>query len=1123
MKTTLNLRTASVAIAVSLASTSVQAQESTPVLSVLPTLDVVIAQADPDRPTAAGAQISALNQGAITIADAFAPIELQIPQLAAPMVIEPDLQQAIYSVEFTEDARGELVVARDPIIAPLQTDIALLSEPAAIEGEAQQAIFDVNFAADAGDLVSVQGPIAANYYDRVVTARSIDPFYGDIDAFYGDIVAFYGDIDAFWGDINPFYGDIDAFYGDIGAFWGDISPFYGDIGAFWGDIDAFYGDIGAFYGDIGAFTTHVHSIGAWGKAAKQQIATVESNWSALKYTTNPFGTVNITFDGTPDRIRNSLEALIQQAEAQFGAAYTAKTGKSFRDGFVAEILAKHGLNLDNTTAAKLTLAKNKGQRAAFFLDWNDSLMQYSGIDQVDHWMAAVNWTPSITQIQGEGKQAIVGIIDGSFAADADLADNVVWAGGGTTTVNGHGAGVASLIAGAHDGEGIMGIAPKVKIAAYNPFDANHKASWDSVANGIQSLLFKYVGGNDTGYVSVINMSLGEKGHVFSQGMADVLNRPYINAWSHETTYVIAAGNDGITQTSDVNWNGFQDTNFILVGSIDPNGEISKFSNRPGNACLLTNGVCGEGNRLMDRFIVAPGTMLLVSDGQGGVHRASGTSFAAPLVSGAVTLLHDRWKWLVRHPEETTEIIFRSARDLGAPGVDAVYGHGLLDVAASQSPLDFGAMTFNLYNGSGALKKAVTVDSLLSGGVPQSWDTDGVFFTAFEYIGDTYRDFLIPMSSLQQGQQSSVLGHGQQYMQDFISDRFANWLLSNGADKDGDGKLGVTQVRSNEAETSGQWTMRYDAMAPRFTQDGAVRPVHNAATLTTPDGKASFTLGHGQGALALSGGQFGIMSDHDAETGGVNPVLGLASGEMFGGASYNIAEGTKVSVGFSAEREDWEDLDTGNEMQRQLQRQLGAREAQALTVAIDQNITDRLSVGVQFTHLNEEDALLGMQTGNDALLGDGSRTDAMTASASFDAGNGLSFDLSVTGGATRTDDGQFLATSQRALSSAGQFAVNKRGVINARDILRVSVGQPLTVERGQLEFTSDQVVDRETGATAAVTQVIGIDTKRRLTSEFVYATPVADDAEFGLIGRYISAGEIGQEESFMIGANFGLRF
>ncbi|MBV7260017.1 S8 family peptidase [Erythrobacter crassostreae] len=945
----------------------------------------------------------------------------------------------------------------------------------------------------------------------VVTTRGIDARYGDIDAFWGDIVAFYGDIDAFWGDISPFYGDIDAF-------WGDISPFYGDIDAFWGDIDAFYGDIDAFdKSDLAAF-------GDFWQTSRSQISATEQTWSNLEYTTSSTGAVSINYDGTPNRILSSLEVLIAQGEAQFGAAYQTKTGKNFRDGFVAEILARHGLDLTDSSAAKTTLAKSAAERSAFFLDWHDSLNQYSGFDQVDHWMAQINWTPSITQIQGEGRQAVVGIIDGSFSNDADLGNNIAWAGGYDNPVGGHGAGVASLIAGAHDGEGIMGIAPEAKIATYNPFNPNGTTSWADVERGINELLFAYVGGNETGYVSVVNLSLGESGWALAQGMADVLNSPTIARYNHETTYVIAAGNEGVAQTADIDWNYAFDTTFILVGSVDPSGQVSNFSNRPGSACLLNGGVCEAGNELYLRTVVAPGSLILVSDGQGGVTRHSGTSFAAPLVSGAITLLHDRWQWLARNPEETAEIIFRSAQDLGAPGPDEVYGWGLLDVAASQSPLDFNNLEINLNRGGifNAPVKLMASD-LLASGVPSWWETEGVFLTAFENVGNTYRDFTIPMSSFTYGTSTDVLGHGWQRMQDFVSDRFANWLLSGGTDTDGDGQHGINQVRSNTTQANGQWSMRVDAIAPRFMEDGAARPVHNAATLNNPAGNMSFTLGHGQGALALAGKNFGIMSDHDQDTGGVNPVLGFASGEVFAGATYAPAKATTLSVGYTQNRQDWRDLDGVSEIERNVQRQLGARDAEALTIGVEQKVTKNLSVNAQYTYLREDDAVLGAQTTVDAFLGEGSRTNAMTVSATMNLGNGFSFDLSATGGATKAASGQLLATSNDVMSTAGQFTVNKRGVMGDRDILRVSVGQPLTVERGELELTSEEVIDRISGERGLVTQTIGIDTKRRYTGEIVYATPVTKTSELGLIGRYISAGEIGQDESFMLGANFGLRF
>jgi len=948
-----------------------------------------------------------------------------------------------------------------------------------------------------------------------VTLRSLSPFYGDINPFYGDIDAFWGDIDAFWGDINPFYGDIDAFWGDINPFWGDISPFYGDIDAFWGDIDAFYGDIAAFDAN------HLESFGNFWGDHQAQISAVNARFDAIRFDANGA----IIRDGAPSLMMNEMNALIAQAEAQFGAEYTNRTGNDF-SVLVDEIFARHGADAGNRATLEYMTA---AQRGALFLDWHDSINVFSGIDAVDHWMTTINWTPELTQIQGNGRDTIIGIIDGSFNTDTDLGNNVIWAGGYDSPVGGHGAGVASLIAGAHDGEGVMGIAPDVKIATYNPFDPNAISGWDEVKAGILAMQPNGLqSANQYGRTSIINMSLGEKGWMVTQGLADIFSDKDIQKVNRDTVYVIASGNEGVTQNTDVEWYYGKDAPVtIFVGSVGPTGDISAFSNRPGDTCLLDNGVCGAGNELYLRTVVAPGEMILLSDGQGGVTRHSGTSFSAPLVSGTIALLHDRWPWLSVEPEASAEIIFRSARDLGAPGPDEVYGWGLLDVQASQSPLDFNAMTFNMHkagNGNGnGNAVAMTGEQLLAAGIPSNWETENVFFTGFENVGETYRDFSIPVSTFTFGQSTDALGRGQERFQDYVSQRFSNWINSGGSDSDGDGQAGFTELRSNGSDLGNEWALRYDGMAPRFDQQGRLQMVHGAATLIAPKGKASFTFGHGQGAMALTGYQFGIQSDHDPLTGGVNPILGLASGQTFAQAGYKVASNTTVRVGFSENRLEWDEVAIDNPQQALLQREFGDRPARAMTLDIEQKVNDRISIGVQYTMLDEANAVLGTQTTSEQFLGNGSQTEAMTVSASVDIGSGFSLDVSATGGRTETSDDQLFTNAGAVMSTAGQISASKKGLLSRKDTLRLSVAQPLQIEQGELQFTSEQVINRDTGERGFVTQTFGIGTQRRITTEAVYAMPVSNRADFALFGRHVSAGDNANDNGFVLGGNFNFRF
>ncbi len=219
-----------------------------------------------------------------------------------------------------------------------------------------------------------------------------------------------------------------------------------------------------------------------------------------------------------------------------------------------------------------------------------------------------------------------------------------------------------------------GIAPNSTVELYNPFDQTGTASWSDVAQGIYTLYQKGA--------YVVNASLGVPGSVLSSDWAKILTSPQLSNRGHDLVLVKAAGNDGLTQTANVPWIGNQaPNNLILVGSVDrPTRSRGSRTRRASPASWSTN-VCQQQNKLMYRYIVAPGELVLASDNHGGVARMTGTSFAAPLVTGAIALLQDRWPWLQQHAEETVQIILQSADDLGArasirsmAGASSTYRH-----------------------------------------------------------------------------------------------------------------------------------------------------------------------------------------------------------------------------------------------------------------------------------------------------------------------------------------------------------------------------------------------------------------------------------------------------------------
>ncbi|MEE2525091.1 S8 family peptidase [Hyphobacterium sp. HN65] len=922
-----------------------------------------------------------------------------------------------------------------------------------------------------GDINPFYGDISPFYGDINPFHGDINPFRGDINPFYGDISPFWGDISPFWGDINPFHGDINPFYGDISPFWGDISPFYGDIDPFYGDINPFYGDIAPFWGDIGPF---------WGD--------INAFWGDI----DPFSE---TAADDYQSVVNHLLEIFAQADAVFGASVEHQTGQSLEEVVLADLLAKYGLDLSNPESLSELSAAD---RSAFFLDFYDGLMGYTGLDRVDHWMPHVNWTPALSQAAGAGEGVVVGLLDFSFTADEAL--NVRRSAGERDYLNfNHGAAVAGLINAPLDGKGVMGIAPGAMLVTYNPFDETLSTNFDAVTTGLETLL--------QSNARVINMSLGVPGTTFSQEWADVFSSDRVARFSRQALFVVAAGNDGHTQTFDVDWSSVGNvSNLIIVGSVDPASNISFFSNRPGEACFTVNGRCTEGNRLMDRFLVAPGELIMVSDGEGGFVRQSGTSFAAPLVSGAAALVQGRWGWL--QSNDVADVLLRSARDLGEPGTDAVYGRGMLDIGAAMSPLD----ADSLYFVTGDMGRQSAGAIAYSRGRLTFHSRDENSVVLFEDINDTFRDFVVSLDDLNIEMTQEEL--------DASLDAEAYLLERNNlADSDRDGTADFRDTTEFAVAMSARGNLRVSAFASTLDPQDRVGndELGFQVGVRIADDQAGRELrfGHGEGALALSAQEgFGLFSDHRPETGGVNPVLGFASGGVYGMAGYEVSENTRVTFGATTSHDEQTTILPYSGEERSVAPGLGAYDAAAFSLTATHTVRDGLDLNVSYTLLREDTGFLGAQGTGPLDFSGGALTDAATFGVSAALPMQLNFDASATVGRTRTGGfgSETLSLSEDAISSAFQVTMTRQGVFNGRDALRFSVIQPLHIESGALQYSTARIADRETGKMTASTETWRLGGERPLYAEAMYGNTLFDGlAGFSLYSRVELAGDSQYED------------
>ena len=282
----------------------------------------------------------------------------------------------------------------------------------------------------------------------------------------------------------------------------------------------------------------------------------------------------------------------------------------------------------------------------------------------------------LTHKYGDGSGVKVGIMDGEArCSHQELAGHCTEyfssEDGGNYWSN-HGTHVATIIAGVnkapdwlnHDG----GVAPKAHIGSYAVFNSiwgPNDGQWISDAAETEMANLAASHG-----VTVINQSYGD----YDDYGRAYLNQNIINVWrSHKNIlFVNAAGNDG-TLLDRGNVGNIE--NVIFVGASDQSGNITGWSNRPGN-------------NYKDQFIVAPGDYISggFANSDADYGHMTGTSMAAPMVTGAIAILHDHWGHLKGNPQATAGILFESAIDKGAPGVDSVYGHGMLNIRGMFEPI-----------------------------------------------------------------------------------------------------------------------------------------------------------------------------------------------------------------------------------------------------------------------------------------------------------------------------------------------------------------------------------------------------------------------------------------------------
>ncbi|MBI3486529.1 S8 family serine peptidase [Candidatus Daviesbacteria bacterium] len=277
----------------------------------------------------------------------------------------------------------------------------------------------------------------------------------------------------------------------------------------------------------------------------------------------------------------------------------------------------------------------------------------------DPWFS-VEWhlkdinAPTAWDINKGSTAVSVAVIDsGVYSQHEDLAGqltsngyNFVDNNTDTADKTGHGTAVAGTMdAATNNGKGVASLGRNIMTM---PLVAADSTGAMYLSNEIKAIDYAADNGAKT-----INISYG--GSVFIQSEQDAVNY----AWNKGLVIVAAAGNSNL---SSIDYPA-GDQNVIAVGAVDGSDNRANFSSY------------GTG---LD--VVAPGVGIYTTNTTNSYQADSGTSYSSPLVAALAGLIFSAAPNLA--PQQVTDIITSTAKDLGDPGWDQYYGWGKIDAYAA---------------------------------------------------------------------------------------------------------------------------------------------------------------------------------------------------------------------------------------------------------------------------------------------------------------------------------------------------------------------------------------------------------------------------------------------------------
>ena len=640
-----------------------------------------------------------------------------------------------------------------------------------------------------------------------------------------------------------------------------------------------------------------------------------------------------------------------------------------------------------------------------------------------------------------GRGIVSAIVDGGIdTSNTEFAGRISGAsadvGGSRGTIKdegGHGTAVAAVLGAARNDSGPLGIAFDTTLLIAR---SDTPGSCATACKHLDTAIARGVDLATNNGARVINISLG--GSPAEGVLAQAINR----ATAAGIIVVIAAGNDAtadpdpLAQIANVD---AQARNLVIIaGATNQAGDIASFSDRAGNGA--------------SHYLMALGERVLSYDQNGALFLYSGTSFSAPLISGAVALLAQAFPNLTG--AQIVQLLYATATDLGATGVDSTYGRGVLNLSRALQPQG--------------------TTSLAGSTVPVSLGATGTLSAA---MGD---------AAAKTGSAVILDGYGRAYgytlgagisrpapalrLTPALAGGLRNLNLSSAS-----GTVAMSITRTGSEAVAERLLLQPD----QARQARAIAGM--AATHLGPD--LAFAAGFAESGAVLAG----VLRDAPGNA-------FLVAGDPAASPGFERRAGNSAAVRRRIGRFDLTmtaeagDALVGSNAAGDLRRTRFDRQPYGtLGLAIDRRFGP-LAIVAGFSHLRENETVLGARFGP-AFGSGGSVTDFADAGLTLTPGAGLTLGANMRQGWTRTAAGGASAGG-RLRTNAYAFDIARQGVFGARDRLAFRFAQPLRVASGGYALSLPVAYDYASRTATFASSRLDLSPKgREHDAEASFATPL----------------------------------